>query len=115
MSSKRAANAIFGIGSAILFIFGMWFFLLYGIANPYAYQKLDITEPRANQTQNVIIIYHFDVTVPQATAEQKNNEITSILDGLGTILIGITTGVGVMIAGRILNRFWPDKSKSDVN
>lgn len=107
---SKIGNILFGIGFAIVFIFSMWFFILYGIADPEAYFKMDISEPIQNRTRDVIIIYQFEFREPLTIIEEIEDQRTAILDVAG-IITGVTVGAIVVIISKILDRFWPSKKK----
>lgn len=109
MNRMKSINLIFGISTAVLFIFSMWFFILIGIANPYAYQKLDMFEKPLNKTKRIIVDYNLEFKAPSVSIQEINDQsIHSTID-VGGIMTGVITGGILMILTKLFNRFWPDK------
>ncbi len=109
MNRKKVAKIVFGISAAILFISSIWFFILFGIANPYAYQKLNMLEHPQNKTKEVIVNYNFEIKRPAVTVQKINNQTAQATIDVGGIMTGIISGGILMILSKLLNRFWPDK------
>lgn len=108
--NKKIGNVLFGIGCSLIFMYGMWFFILVGIVDPEAYQTLDISKGIQNKTKDVTIIYQFEFHEPVTIVSDTNTERTAAIDVSG-IISGILIGSSLLIIGKIVNRFWPDKKQ----
>jgi hypothetical protein len=109
MNKKKITKIISGISVAILFIFSMWFFILYGIANPYAYQKLDMLEKPQNKTKEVTVNYNFELKSPTIIIQQSTDKTISSTINVGTILFAIITSGITVIMTKIADRLWYNK------
>ncbi len=106
----RVGKILFGLGATMLFVYGMWFFILYGLVDPEAYQMMDISQGIQNRTRDVTIIYQFEFHEPITIIEESNDERTAAIDVSG-IVTGVTVGGILIIISKIIDKRWPKIEK----
>ena len=106
--NNKSTNLIFYIGTIMLSVFIIWFFILYGFVYCGTNQKLGISESVQN-TQEMIIDYNYDVKVPSISFHKVEDQTVHATIDVGGIVTAIMGGSITMVLSKLLNRYWPDK------